>query len=363
MVNGLSVVFEGPGHPLTLRTMEVPSPGAEDIVVRTSFAGVCGSDAHRLVGDVPHGGEPVCFGHEAVGVVEAAGPQAVDLNGVRLRAGDRVYWSPVATCGACSACKSLRTLECETVVWPAPADAASAAGFQELAIVGSRCPRVAVPEDVPLDRVIAFGCAMPTAIAGFARVGGVEGKTVVILGAGPVGLACAVLAVREGARLVVVVGDPHARLTVAEALGAHLTIALSSGDAATRRQTIREELGGHGADIVIEAAGQPSAFPEGFDLLGSGGTLLVLGLYSGSGASAPIDPVRINNLNLSIIGCLGTSPAAFSQTVDIAAAEGERFAQLITHRFPLEETEKAILAVGRSDAVKVVIEPAPIPMR
>lgn len=360
MIIGRSIVLEKPGAPLTVREMAVPEPSAGEVVVRVEMAGVCGTDVHRMAGDVPWSGGAVCFGHEAVGIVEIASPGAEDQNGDPLVPGDRIYWNPVVTCGQCAACieDGGVTMRCAALVWPVPASSANASGFQELALVGPRSARYRVPLEVSPESVIAFGCAMPTAIAGFERLGRIEGA-VVVQGCGPVGLACTVLAALQGADQVIVIGDPDHRLDVACRLGATATIPLAGSTPQERRERVLALTRGRGADIVIEAAGHRSAFPEGMDLLGHGGTLLVLGLYSGAGAASLVDPVRINNLNLTIRGSLGASFDAFRETVDLAHQHGEQldFASLVTHRFSLAETEKAIAAAATGDAVKAVVVP------
>lgn len=359
---GRSVVFDGPGHPLRLQHTSIPDPADGEVIVRVEMAGVCGTDAHRLAGDVPHGREPVCFGHEVVGVIESAGADARDRAGTPLAAGDRLYWNPVDPCGTCARCLDAGdeiNMRCPHLVWPKPATSANSAGFQELALVGPLAPRFRMPEGLSAESVIAFGCAMPTAIAGLGRLGRLDG-TVVIQGSGPVGLACTVLATLAGAAEIIVIGDPANRLEAAARLGASQTIALHVTTPESRRARVLDITDGRGADVVIEAAGTPAAFPEGFDLLGADGRLLILGLYSGRNAAALIDPVRINNLNLTVLGSLGSRYHAFERTIEIAAQHAERlgFAALITHRFPLDKTDDAIAAAAQGEAIKAVIIPS-----
>ena len=116
--------------------------------------------------------------------------------------------------------------------------------------------------------------------------------------------------------------------------------------------------GGHGADIVIEAAGRAAAFPEGLGLLGYNARYVIVGLYSGD-AIAAVDPVRLNNYSQQIIGSLGMPREDFLRTVQLASQHGERlgFADLITHRFPLSRTEEGIAVAARGESVKAVIVP------
>jgi len=198
---------------------------------------------------------------------------------------------------------------------------------------------------------------MPTAIAGFDRLGAVSG-TVVVQGAGPVGLAAVVLAAEAGAERILVFGDPPPRLHMAARLGATQTFSLSSMTRAERLDGLLQLNDGRGADIVIEAAGHISAFDEGLELLGNNGRLLIMGLYSGE-ATVRVNPVHINNRNLRIIGTLGSPASAYARTVQLAAEIGERlgFADLVTHRYPLELAEEAIIAAGRGEVIKAVVCP------
>ena len=354
---GLQVAFVRPGAPLRVSEAEVAGPGVGEVLVRMTMAGVCGTDAHRLRGDLGAPPAPVNFGHEGVGTIEAIGAGASrDRSGAQLAVGDSVYWSPVGPCGGCSSCRDGRP--CDLTQWPPAAGTPNGATFQEFATIGATAPLYRIPEDTPAESVIAFGCALPTALGGLSRLGSVSDQVVVIQGAGPVGLACTMLASLGGAKRVITIGDTALRLAAASRLGATDTIPLTSTTADERLETVRQLTKGLGADVVIEAAGHASAFPEGFQLLGHGARFLILGLYSGA-ASAPIDPVRINNLNLQIIGSLGSDTANNRRTVEIASAHGERFdfAALITHRFPLESTEAAIRTMASGASIKAVVQP------
>lgn len=353
-----SIEFSYPGKPLGFTAHIIPDPGPGEVLVRLSMAGICGTDTHRLSGDLGAPPAPVNFGHEAVGFVEGIGQGAAeDRAGAPLAIGDPVFWSPVGPCGHCTAC--LRGHPCSSTRWPAPASSPNGAAFQELATVPPTAPLYRIPDSTTMDSVIAFGCAMPTAIGGFTRLGSVTGQVVVIQGSGPVGLASTLLASLGGARRVITIGDTEDRLAAAIRLGATDTIPLGSGTAEQRLAQVHQMTDGFGADVVIEAAGHPAAFPEGFDLLGPNGRFLILGLYSGAATSA-INAVRINNLNLTIIGSLAFETSNYRRTVEMATEHGKRldFAGLITHRFALEDTEQAISAVAAGQTIKSVVTPS-----
>lgn len=358
MRRGRSVQFTQAGQPLRIVEDEIAGPRPGELLLRLEMAGICGSDVHRLAGDLPGSGKPVCFGHEAIGIVEAIGDSAArDASGANVSVGDRVYWFPVSLCGECEPCRHNQSVSfCETFVWPLPADRANAAAFQDYATIGPGVPFYRVPERTSSEAVIAFGCAMPTAIGGFLRLGALDGP-VVVQGSGPLGLASVVLAARAGAK-VIVIGDPEPRLAMARQLGASETIALTGTTRAERKQIILDLTGGSGAATVIEAAGHAAAFEEGIDLLARQGRYLIMGLYSGD-ATVPVNPVTINNRNLTVIGSLGYPKAALQQTVALAHEIGERyrFADLVTHRFDLNNTEEAIAMAARGEAIKAIVVP------
>ncbi|KAJ5559752.1 hypothetical protein N7513_002151 [Penicillium frequentans] len=96
MKYGKVAVFTRPGEPVKIVEEEVRMPAPDEILVRVSMAGVCGSDVHRLKGDIPVNAEAVCFGHEAVGVIESLGAEVkTDRAGAPLSEGDMLYWMPL----------------------------------------------------------------------------------------------------------------------------------------------------------------------------------------------------------------------------------------------------------------------------
>ena len=342
------------------REHDVPDPRPGELLIRVTHAGVCGTDAHRLTGDLPPPPAPICFGHEGVGVVEVLGADITrDRAGVPLAEGDRVTWSPPTPCGRCRTCRAGETTAlCTRMVWPPPFGPTTSASFQDYATVRDTAAFYRVPDGVTSESVIAFGCAMPTALGGLARLGDVRGAFVVVQGSGPVGLATCVAALDAGARAVTMIGDPPARLAVARRLGAMETLPLATTTVEERRTRILDLTEGLGAPIVVEAAGHITAFDEGLGLLAVGGRYLILGLYSGS-ATTPFNPVLVNNRQLTVLGSLGGPLAAYQRAVEIAIRHGQTlgFDALVTASFPLEQTAQAIERAQSGRVIKVVVNP------
>ncbi|MDT2008511.1 alcohol dehydrogenase catalytic domain-containing protein [Rhodococcus opacus] len=117
---GRRMVFAGPGRPLEMWTEQVVPPPAGGMVIRMAIAGVCGTDAHRLDGDLPSDGDPIAFGHEGVGTVEELGTDVdSDWAGTPLKKGDLVFWAPTSRCGHCYYCTvAVNTGRCEANLWP-----------------------------------------------------------------------------------------------------------------------------------------------------------------------------------------------------------------------------------------------------
>jgi 5-exo-hydroxycamphor dehydrogenase len=345
-------VFVEPGHPLEIREGEVADPEPGGVLVRTLLAGVCGSDAHRLDGDIPHRGHPVTFGHEGVGTIDALGDGVtVDRAGTPVAVGDAVYWLPGSADE--EAGDSLRS-------WPPEASLPGPAAYQDYATIAPRGIFFRIPEHADPVSVIAFGCALPTALGGIRRLGGIQpGQTVVVQGCGPVGLASTLLAGLSAARQVIVIGAPDHRLAAARRLGATHTIPLEATTAEERLAFVRQATEGRGADVVLECAGRTPAFGEAMQLLAPNGAVVVLGLFSGHG-TVELDPFRLNNLSQRIIGTLGAFDGSdYLTVIRLAERFGTTlgFPDLVTHRFPLTRTEEAIASMRTGDAIKAVVVP------
>jgi 5-exo-hydroxycamphor dehydrogenase len=327
-----------------------PVPGA--VLVRTLFAGVCGSDAHRLDGDIPSKGHPVTFGHEGIGTIEALGDGVgVDRAGTPVSVGDTVYWLPGSADE--EAGDSLGS-------WPPPASRPGPASYQDYATIAPRGIFFRIPEQADPTSVIAFGCALPTALGGIRRLGGIQpGQTVVVQGCGPVGLASTLLAGLSAARQVIVIGAPDHRLAAARRLGATQTIPLEATTPEERLAIVRRATEGRGADVVLECAGRTPAFAEAMQFLAPNGAVVLLGLFSGHGTVA-LDPFRLNNLSQRIVGTLGAFDLGdYLTVIRLAERFGEAlaFPDLVTHRFPLARTEEAIASMRTGDAIKAVVVP------
>ena len=223
------VVLEAFERPVSVREVEPdpagePGPGA--VVAAIDYGGVCGTDVHLQAGRLPIP-VPLVLGHEGVGRVEALGAGVQrDALGAPLTAGDRIAWASSIACGACFYCRDAQepTL-CERrriygITRPLDQPPRLTGSWAERIYLEPGTTLVRLDDRQPSRAVIALGCAGPTVVHGLLHTSPVRtGASVVVQGAGPVGLAAAMYAHLAGAEPVILIGAPQARLALAARLG------------------------------------------------------------------------------------------------------------------------------------------------
>jgi L-gulonate 5-dehydrogenase len=322
-----------------------PSPILADrqALVRVELVGLCGSDYHLYDGTHPYARYPQVQGHELVGVVEELPPGYAGTLGV----GRRVAIEPLLPCGSCFACRRGRPNCCP-----------------ELAVLGVHVPggladRFAVPVsslyptgDLPPE-VAVLTEPVSIGLQAVTRAGIGAADTVVVIGAGPIGLVTALAAVDRGAR-VLVADRVASRLVFAERLGASRVVDTTVEDLST---ATLDFTGGDGAAVVVEATGVPSLVRLAVDLVAHSGTVVVVGLSTDE-VCIPVSEFTRKELN--VLGSRNNS-GVFGAAVALVERYADRVAPLVTQLFPLDEVPEAIeYARTHPDEVeKVVISVAP----
>jgi len=365
-----AAVMRAFGQPLVIENFEAPrqlAPG--EVLVKVRLAGVCGTDVHLHKGElkVPL---PLIMGHETTATVAAIGATpddspVCDWLGEPLAVGDRVSWTVGRTCGTCeycrlyklpSRCRNRRAYGVNTPCDHPPHLLGGYAQYHHLA-AGTAIFKLA--DDLPDEAVVGAGCALVTVVHGYQRMPIRWGESVVVQGAGPVGLAAVALAADAGARPVIAIGGPAERLARCRQFGADEVIDIDVvRDPAKRRGIVLEATRGLGADMVVECVGHPSAVAEGWDLVRDGGRYLVLGQYCDAGPT-PLNPHHITRKELEITGSYGSEPQHWAMALAFLRARRGRypFHELITHRFSLGEVNEALAKVAAWETGKAVIEP------
>ncbi|CAN5699220.1 Zn-dependent alcohol dehydrogenase [soil metagenome] len=355
-------VFTGPGERLAIEKLVLDAPGRGEVLVRMLASGVCRSDLHVVDGEWerPAG---VVLGHEGAGVVEALG------EGVQgLAVGQLVVLAWIAPCTRCSLCVRGESWLCTDprgadhrltadLVRLRRGDGAAMGVYSGIGTFGSAevvAAEAAVPVDPRMPPRIAalIGCAVTTgvgAVVNTAHVG--PGGSVVVIGAGGVGLSAIMAARMTGADPLIAVDSVPAKLALSLQAGA--TDALLVGDAAK----VIAGLHGGGADHVLEAIGTAETIEAAIDWTRRGGTTTLIGMTP-QRERAALDVYRFVEAGKRLLGCnYGSAvPARDFPLICSWYLEGRLpLDLLVTETIALEEVDAALGAMRRRDGARRVI--------
>ena len=348
------------GAPLVVEDLELSSPEAGEVQVAVAACAICHSDVSLV--DGAWGGElPAVYGHEASGIVEAIGPE---VSGVRP--GDRVVVSLLRSCGRCFFCERDESHLCEHEF---PADRASrlrttagesvvqglhTAAFAEKVVVDESQVAV-VPESLRFDVASLLGCGVVTGFGAVAdRAAVPEGASVLVVGAGGVGLNSILAAALRGASPVVAVDPAPAKREAALLFGATHAVDPSAEDLV---EVARSLTGGRGADYVFVTVGRGDAIERGLASVRRGGTLVVVGMPP-SGETFRVVAVDLAHDDVRILGSkMGAArlSRALPRLIDLYEQGRLKLDELITGRYPLDGINEAIGASRAGDAIRNVV--------
>jgi threonine dehydrogenase-like Zn-dependent dehydrogenase len=359
-----AAVMSAPGAPIEVREFSRPvlEPGA--LLLETVLSEVCGTDVHLHDGHLAGVPYPIIPGHVNVGRVAETAGEVTDVEGQPLRSGDLVTFLDVhETCGKCWYClvakASTRCPHRRVYGITYSANEGLLGGWSQAIYLKPGVKILRLPENVPAERFIAAGCGLPTAVHAIERAQIQLGDNVVIQGSGPVGLNAAILAQLQGAGQVIVVGAPALRLQTARALGADAVIDIGEFDPGGRVERVRALTGGRGADVTIEASGNPQAVHEGMLMTRDAGRLVVVGQYTDLGDTSFNPHLDLNKKHLEIRGCWGSDFSHVYRGVRVLARYGDRFGweRMITRTYGLDEANQALADVADFKVVKALIRP------
>ncbi len=353
------------GDPILIEDVPIPTdlePGA--ILTRIEMCSVCGTDVHLWQGSLSTKVElPVILGHEMVGRIVAMGSgHQRDTVGQPLRIGDRITWSHTS-CNSCffctvaqqpTLCQNARRYMYERMDrFPY-----LFGGFAEYGYVLPEAGRVRVPDNVSNELASLSSCALRSVMNAVDVLDGIGAHEVVVVqGAGPLGLLATAVAKVSGARHVITIGAPDARLAIAAEFGADETISVEKASPEERVERVREATNGRGADIVMEFTGQPQAFNEGLDLIRRGGRYVVVGQLSS--ATTTFRPALIVSKQLRILGSLSGRAKAYWKALDFISTHRCRipFEHMISNHYTLDQINVAMERMRKYEEIKPVIEP------
>jgi len=331
---------------LRLENRPIPQPGPKDVLIRMQEVGICGSDVHYwtkgCIGDFVVKA-PMVLGHEASGIVHEVGECVT-----HLKKGDRVAIEPGVPCSLCDFCKNGQYNLCGDIFFCAtPPDHGNLCRFYTHA--ADFCYKL--PDHVSLEEGALLE-PLSVAVHACRRAGVAIGKTVLICGAGPIGLVCLLTAKAMGASSVLITDISASRLEVAKNLGADHTLLVGKDDEQTLASQIGSKLGGQ-PSITIECSGAESSIRLGIFATKSGGVLVLVGLGP---AEIKIPIVNAATREVDIRGIFRYANC-YPIALDLVASGRVNVKPLITHRFKLEESLAAFetARTGAGGAIKVMI--------
>jgi alcohol dehydrogenase len=320
---------------------DVPEPKLQeptDVVVRITTTTVCGSDVGLVHGHIPTVPGFV-LGHEYVGVVEQVGA-AVG----RIQPGQRVVGPAAPYCGICPTCARGQIQRCErggVLGSGAPWGGHGGTQAERLRVPHADRDLVLVPDELSDEQVLFAGDILPTGWSAVRWTDVGPGDTLVVLGAGPVGLAAVLAAQLISPRALIVVDPLPERRKLAETLGATVTLDPTSGDVLAAVT----ELTGDGADGVIEAAGRADTVVQATQLVRVGGSVAVVGIPP-EPVELPFADLLMRNITLRQgLGYLGE----MHRLVALIAAGRLDATPLITHRYTGHQLDEAFHTFERQE--------------
>jgi L-iditol 2-dehydrogenase len=310
---------------LELADFPEPEPGPGEVLIRVAACGICGSDVHGYDGTSGRRIPPIVMGHEAAGVVAATGAGVS-----RFVSGDRVTFDSTVYCGECAFCKRGEVNLCDRrqVIGVSCGEYRRHGAFAEY---------IAVPERILYSLPVAMSFpeaamleAVSVALHAVHVTGDVKGQTVLVIGAGMIGLLTMQAARAAGAARVLIADIDATRLSLARSLGNDGVFNLS-GDGLT--QEILKQTAGVGADVVLEAVGRNETIATAIDSVRKGGTVTLIGNITPK-VELPLQKVVSRQLRLQ-----GTAASAgeYPEAIDLVASGKIKVKPLITAVAPLED--------------------------
>ena len=348
------------GKPLRVESVTLDAPKAFEVKVKVSACAICHSDLFYIGGEW---GEqaPSVYGHEAAGIVSEVGP-----NVTSVKVGDAVIVTLIRYCGTCyfcrlgepTMCSSSFALDSETRLHTLDGQplvqGLKTAGFAEY-IVAHYSQVIPIAKNIPLEQASLLACGVITGLGAVTNTAKVPfGSSVVIVGAGGVGLNSIQGAVLSGAQPIIAIDLADNKLGAAKTFGATHTINPAQADAKTKVLELTE---GRGADYVFITAGSGRAIDMGMTLMRRGGSLVVVGMPP-NGVKTEIELGYLAGYGQSI---LGSKMGSTQPEVDLPKLMGLyqqgrlKLDELITARYALEQINEAIDSVKRGEALRNVI--------
>ncbi len=377
-----AAVLTGP-RKMEIQTFPYPDVPKGGAIIRTELSGICGTDKHTYKGEnVQYAGTPqeistpfpIIQGHENVGIIEAIDKNAkLEYDGQELKVGDRVVMCPDTVCGDCWFCRHIPDYPwCDDIHSYGNSFSCAVAphlfgGFSEYMAIIDKVKLYKVPEGMKPEVAVfaelfdvTYTLDKAKELYAFDGEGFAFGDTVVILGAGPLGIMHIIKARLLGADKIIVTDTSQFRLDIAKQYGADVTLCLANTTMQERIDIVKQQTGGRGGDVVVECAGEPEAFPEGLAMVRKSGTFIIVGNFVDVGRSVELKPHEICAKDVRILGMSNHSHSGYAPSLRMMQRYQNLypFDKLITHRYGLADADEAVRkSMDYSSSMKIVIDP------
>jgi len=364
-----AAVLEKPGAMIQAEFKSSLPSGS--ILLHVEAAGVCGTDPHIYSGKLNSAYYPLIMGHEICGTIEAISNDNRVNSFDSLKVGDRVAVTPGVPCKQCYYCKTFPHMENYCLNRKTLGSNISCklsphlyGGFSEKIIIPEgfwlhKLPEGLSPEVGALAEPLAVAVRAVGRLASpglpYAQMGLGIGTSIVVQGAGTIGLLVAICAKLSGARVTILDKLPF-RLELARELGIANVTNVSGKTDSELVAEIKETHYGVGPDAVVEATGELEAVPVGLQMPRRGGRYVELGHFADVG-EVRIRPSFICRNDLEFVGSVLGSPQDYRRVIHILANSGIPFQKMVTHRFRLENAEKAVLNAKARNGLKSMVFP------
>ena len=336
---------KGKGH-LEIRTVEDPSVGDNEVLLRVKAAGICGTDIH-IMEDRFHNNPPVILGHEFSGEIVEVGRNVAGYS-----VGDRVVSEPHK--GGCGTCKYCLTGEVEVC------RNKRAIGYKIDGCFASHISMPVtslhrIPENVT-DEQAALTEPLAVAVKGVLERAKIEPEDfVMVAGCGPIGLLAAAAAKAEGARAVMITGtdgDEKLRLPAARQMGIDHVVNIQKEDVL---KLVQDLTGGAGADVVVEASGAAASIRQAFDLVKIDGRICGLGLSGKEEIGIPWDTAIVKAVRL--ICSMSSNWTSWERALSLMSSGKINVDPVITATCELTQWQQAFDRLQNLEAIKILIKP------
>jgi (R,R)-butanediol dehydrogenase / meso-butanediol dehydrogenase / diacetyl reductase len=337
-----AAIYVGSGR---FEVVEKPMPKRlpDESLLEVSRVGICGTDLRIFQGHLQNRvGPRRILGHEAVAVVRETSPHE------KLKAGDRVVVEPTISCGACATCRRGFTHVCQNLsILGIDLDGA----FQQFwAVPDHRLHQV--PEAISDDQATLIE-PLAVAVHGVRLAALREGETAAIVGAGTIGLLMAILARKNGARVLVLEINPY-RLEFAR----RLQFQVLNPEEPDALQAASESTPGAGMNVIFETSGSSGGARLMTSLATVHGRVILVGIH---GSETPVDLYQIFSRELSVQGMRAYSSGDFQEAIRLLSSGEIDLAPFISKHYPLEQLQQAMeLAVSGAPVMKILADIGPV---